>query len=385
MANGTRDAQKSSTTQFELSDAQRVAWLRLIRSENVGAATFRDLINHCGSAQTAIEMLPELAKRGGRLAKVRVTSQAEAEDELSEAKRSGARIIGIGEPDYPPMLRMMASAPPLVTVKGNIDLATRPSVGIVGSRNASMVGLKVARSFASDLGQHGFAIVSGLARGIDKAAHEASVSTGTTAVLAGGLNRPYPPENLEILARIENDGFGYSVSEQPLNWEPRARDFPKRNRLIAGLSAGVIVVEATKRSGSLITARLAGEIGRLVLAIPGSPLDPRSQGTNGLIRDGATLVGTPEEVVEAIQPTLGSPRQSREQPSLLEPENTFTLPAPESVRAQVLSLLGPTPTDLDDVIAETGASPSEVFLIVLELDLAGRIERHSGNRVSLIE
>ncbi|MEO0544225.1 MAG: DNA-processing protein DprA [Pseudomonadota bacterium] len=377
-------ASAARATQFELDEQQRIAWLRLIRSENVGAATFRDLINHCGSAQTALQMLPELAKRGGRLSKVRVTTEGEAVEELKAVKRYGARIVGIGEPDYPPLLRQIEHAPPMVTIRGNSRVFTHPAIGIVGSRNASMVGIKMATRLASELGGEGFAIVSGLARGIDRAAHEASLARGTIAVLAGGIDRPYPPENHDLLEKIERDGFGCSITEQPAGWEPRARDFPKRNRLIAGLSIGLVVVEAAKRSGSLITARLAGELGRQVFAVPGSPLDPRASGTNGLIRDGATLVTCAEDVLEAVNPTINQDESNQIQASLLEPEDTFSLPPPETVREEILSLLGPTPTDVDDVIAQTGASPSEVFLVILELDLAGRIERHSGNRVSLI-
>jgi len=373
-----------SAMQFELDDQQRIAWLRLIRSENVGAATFRDLINHCGSAQIALEMLPQLAKRGGRLSKVRITTQEEAEAELEAIRRYGARIVGIGEPDYPPLLRQIEHAPPMVTIKGNARIFSHPAIGIVGSRNASMVGIKMAAKLATDLGSEGFSIISGLARGIDRAAHEAALPRGTVAVMAGGINCPYPPENETLLHQIESDGLGCSITEQPFGTEPRARDFPKRNRLIAGLSIGLIIVEAAMRSGSLITARLAGEIGRQVFAVPGSPLDPRAAGTNGLIRDGATLVTRADDVLEAINPTLDQGDGSHQQPSLLEPDDTFTMPPPETVREQILSLLGPTPTDVDDIIAETSARPSEVFLVILELDLAGRIERHSGNRISLI-
>ncbi|MEN0000594.1 MAG: DNA-processing protein DprA [Pseudomonadota bacterium] len=370
--------------QFELNDEQRIAWLRLIRSENVGAATFRDLINHCGSAQVALEMLPELAKRGGRLSKVRITTEAEAVKELADITRHGARLIGIGEPDYPPILRQMEHAPPLVTVRGNTNVFTLPAIAIVGSRNASMVGIKMARTLAEGLGSDGFAIVSGLARGVDRAAHEAALPRGTVAVLAGGIDQAYPPENQGLLTSIEEGGTGCSITEQPFGLSPRARDFPKRNRLIAGLAIGLVVVEAAKRSGSLITARLAGEIGRQVFAVPGSPLDPRSAGTNGLIRDGAILVTSAADVLEAVNPMLDDDPGSHTQPSLLEPNDSFTDPPPETVREKILSLLGPTPTDVDDIIAETRAKPSDVFLVILELDLAGRIERHSGNRVSLI-
>ncbi|MEL6436904.1 MAG: DNA-processing protein DprA [Pseudomonadota bacterium] len=372
-------------TPFELSDPQRIAWLRLIRSENVGPATFRDLVNHCGSAQTALDMLPELAKRGGRMAKVKVATQVQAENEIAAITKHGAKLVGIGEPHYPLALRTMDQPPPLVTIKGSTDVVVRTAIGIVGSRNASMAGIKMARVLAGELASRGYATVSGLARGIDRAAHEESLHIGTIAVLAGGINKPYPPENLELLHEIETNQRGCSLTEQPFNWEPRAKDFPKRNRLIAGLCAGLVVVEAAQRSGSLITARIAGELGRHVMAVPGSPLDPRAQGTNGLIRNGATLVANVDDIVEAITPIAGGGAMpSADQSQLLEPDDSFTLPPPDSVRERIVGLLGPTPIDLDDIIAESDASPSEVFLVILELDLAGRVERHSGNRVSLL-
>lgn len=376
---GATDAQP---VRFVLSDRQRLAWLRLYRSENVGPATFRDLINHCGSAETALDMLPSLAKRGGRASTIRVCSREEAEAELEATQKAGARIVGLGEPDYPALLRLSEQPPALVTLKGDARVFQRQAIAIVGSRNASMAGLKLARMLAGGIGAAGCAVVSGLARGIDHAAHEATLATGTVAVLAGGIDQPYPPENIGLVERIWAGPEGCAITEKRFGHQPMARDFPRRNRLIAGLSLGTVVVEAAMRSGSLITARLAGEAGRVVMAVPGSPLDPRAHGTNQLIRDGAVLVTNADEVLEAVTPLSG--KAMVQQPRFLEPENTMTLPPDDDARARIVSLLGPVPCDLDDLIAETGLAPSQVFLVILELDLANRIERHSGNRVALL-
>jgi DNA processing protein len=257
-----------------LTEEQRLDWLRLIRSQNVGPRTFRYLLNHTGSARAALAALPELAKRGGASAPGRICSREEAERELTTAARIGVRYVALGEPDYPERLRMIDDAPPLLTVRGSAESLAAPMIGIVGSRNASAVGIKFAERLARDLGNAGFTIASGLARGIDGAAHRASLSTGTVAVLAGGHAHVYPPEHGDLLkALIER---GAAISEMPFDWEPRARDFPRRNRLISGLSLGVVIVEAAQRSGSLITARMALEQSREVFAVPGSPLDPRA-------------------------------------------------------------------------------------------------------------
>jgi len=280
-----------------LSDRQRLHWLRLIRTENVGPASFRGLINRFGSAEAALAVLPELALAGGARRPSRIPSEAEAEQEMEAARRFGARFAAIGEPDYPPMLRCMELPPPLVAIKGNAALFQPPAAAVVGARNASAAGTRMARMLAAGLGGAGFVVVSGLARGIDAAAHEGSLATGTVAVLAGGLDRPYPPENIALAERIAAEGV--LISEMPFGRAPRARDFPRRNRLVAGLGLGLVVVEAAQRSGSLISARLAGEMGRLVFAVPGSPLDPRAAGANGLIKDGATLVTQAQDVVEA--------------------------------------------------------------------------------------
>jgi DNA protecting protein DprA len=367
-----------------LTDRQRIAWLRLIRSDNVGPATFRDLINHFGSAETALSVLPELSSRGGASRAIRIASVGDAERELETARRLGARFIGIGEADYPPALRQIDGAPPLLAVKGHPPVAIQPSVGIVGSRNASISGAKFAAMIARDLGRAGYAVTSGLARGIDTAAHRAALDGGTIAVLAGGLDQPYPPENISLLDEI-TDGHGLAVSEMPFGWEPRARDFPRRNRLIAGISLGVVVVEAAQRSGSLITARMAGDFGRLVFAVPGSPLDPRCHGTNSLLKDGAIVTTCSDDVLEALAPLSRIEAPSGaviEEPGGDDGGRAF-LPPDDSERAMIVSALGPTPVDVDDIIRHTGSEASAVYLVLLELDLAGRLHRHAGGLVSL--
>lgn len=367
-----------------LTDRQKIAWLRLIRSDNVGPVTFRGLINHFGSAETALEMLPELSRRGGSSRQIRVASREEAEREIDIATRFKARFIGIGEPDYPSALRQIDGAPPLLAVRGDVRATVPPAIGIVGSRNSSINGQKFAAMLARDCGRAGYTIVSGLARGIDASAHRASLQTGTIAALAGGLDRPYPPENFSLLDEIWN-GNGLVVSEMPFGWEPRARDFPRRNRLIAGISLGVVIVEAAKRSGSLITARLAGDFGRLVFAVPGSPLDLRSQGTNGLIKDGAILTTEPADILDAMAPLtrrdLFSHLQAEEPAANMAPKKVN--PPDDSDRTRVIEALGASPVETDDVIRHTGLSAATVYLILLELDLAGRLHRHAGGLVCL--
>ena len=374
-----------------LSDRQRLSWLRLIRSDNVGPVTFRDLINHFGTAAAALEALPELARRGGAAARIRIASPEDAEAEMEAVESAGSRFLALGEPDYPAWLRLLDLAPPLICIRGNAEPASRRPVAIVGARNASVAGRKLAAQFASELAKAGHCIVSGLARGIDTAAHQASLRTGTVAVFAGGIDHLYPPENSELAQAILDNG-GAWISEMPLGHVPRALDFPRRNRIIAGLSVAAIVVEAAKRSGSLITARLANEAGRQVFAVPGSPLDPRAEGCNHLIRQGATLATDAQQILEAIAPTLGTapqlgyeigepPPGSRDPDTGSADETGVTLG--EALRRSILEALGPTPTDVDDIIRFTGASVAQVQIVLLELDLAGRLERHPGNRVSL--
>jgi DNA processing protein len=390
-----------------LTDEQRLDWLRLIRSENVGPRTFRALINQFGGASAALEALPDLARRSGRLL-LKVASRAEAEKEMAAAARLGVRFIAMGEPDYPKTLQAIDTAPPLIAVRGSSAVLSRPSVAIVGSRNASASGLTFAERLSRQLGEAGYVVVSGLARGVDTRAHKATLETGTVAVLAGGHDRVYPAEN-EPLLRAIVDGGGAIVSEMPFAWEPRGRDFPRRNRIVSGLSYGVVVVEAARRSGSLITARFALEQGREVFAVPGSPLDPRAEGTNDLIREGATLCAGIDHVTSVLEPLVAS--GPRLDPGVDEPlhlvgteELWDELDLPEIPRAPagpvmpvagipedqveaevgLIDLLGPSPIAIDDLVRQSGLSIRTVQMTLLELEIAGRLERHGGNAVSLI-
>ncbi|MEK1875528.1 MAG: DNA-processing protein DprA [Rhizobium altiplani] len=377
------DALSARPLGIALTERQRIAWLRLIRSDNVGPATFRDLVNHFASAETALAALPELSARGGATLSIRIATESEAHKELEAARRFGARFVGIGEPEYPQALKQVDGTPPLLAVKGNLAVSSQPGVGIVGSRNASISGAKFAATIARQCGRAGYVAVSGLARGIDTAAHRASLDTGTVVAMAGGLDQPYPPENAGLLDDIWN-GNGLAVSEMSFGWEPRARDFPRRTRLIAGVSLGVVVVEAAMPSGSLITARLAGEFGRLVFAVPGSPLDPRCHGTNGLLKDGAMIVTTPDDVTEALAPLSQIERYST--PVAEEPEREggrSMLPPDESDRSLFVDALCPTPVEIDDIIRHTGLPAASVYLVLLELDIAGRLHRHPDGFVSL--
>ncbi|WP_336056322.1 DNA-processing protein DprA [Nitratireductor sp. CH_MIT9313-5] len=363
-----------------LSDRQRLAWLRLIRTDNVGPATFRDLINRFGSAEAALEALPELAKRGGAR-KLRIPPEAEVVAEIELAQRLGASFIAIGEPEYPPLLTGIDHPPPIIAARGRLELLREPAFGIVGARNASLAATKLARRFAAELGREGLILVSGLARGIDAAVHQASLATGTIGVLAGGLDKPYPPENDALHAALCEEGV--VLSEMPFGWSPRSRDFPRRNRIVAGCSYGLLVVEAAIRSGSLISARLANEMGRLVFAIPGSPLDPRAAGTNGLIKQGASLVTETRDIVEALAPLIGKLPPNYQ--GAEEPPDLSSAPAPEDDdRMRVVDALTVAPVEVDELIRFTGLMPAQIALILLELDLAGRIERHPGGKVSLL-
>ena len=367
-----------------LTRSQRVAWLRLIRTDNVGPVTFRQLLNRCGSAEAAIEALPSFLRRAGRGASVKIPSAGEAEAELDDLEKLGARMVASGEADYPPLLKFISASPPLIAIKGGQNLDWQRTVAIVGARNASTAGQKLTRTLALDLGERGYTIVSGLARGIDAAAHKASLRTGTVAVLAGGMDHVYPSENIPLAEEIVASG-GALLTEMPLGWEPRARDFPRRNRLVSGLSLGVVVVEAAKRSGSLITARLALEQNRDVFAVPGSPLDPRAEGGNALIQQGAKLVTNAGDIIE----TLSSADPARS--VLLEPDweadvaeaGTMETPLSDDDRTRLLVALSLTPVPVDAVIAETGLSVTAVQTLLLELDLSGRIEWSSGQLVAL--
>jgi DNA processing protein len=370
-----------SPTGRPLTDAERIDWLRLIRSDHVGPRTFKGLIRHAGSAAAALQALPDLARRGGAIGPARICSREDAEREIESAERRfGVRLVAAGESGYPPRLASIDDAPPLLAVRGNLDTLMQSMIAVVGSRNASAAGMKFAQTLAHDLAEAGFVIISGLARGIDQAAHRASLAAGTVAVLAGGHSRIYPPEHQELLLSIVT-GAGGAISEMPLDHEPRARDFPRRNRLISGASVGVVIIEAAHRSGSLITARMAGEQGREVFAVPGSPLDPRSAGANDLIKQGAALVTSADDIISVVNPILRRPIET----PLEEPgTGGFSEDVDEPERDRIVSLLGPTPVSIDDLIRLSGAAASTVRVVLLELELAGRLERHGGGLVALL-
>lgn len=368
-----------------LDDQQRLACLRLIRSENVGPVTFRELINRFGGAREALDALPELSRRGGRT--LRLCDADTARRELEAAAKAGATPIFTIEPGYPRNLAVLDQPPPLIYAKGQLDVLQAPAVAIVGPRQASAAGRKLARIFAQALGRAGLVIVSGLARGIDGVAHEAALSTGTVAVVAGGVDNVYPPEHTDLHRQIGEQGC--IISEMPCGFTPRGTDFPRRNRIISGMSLGVLVVEAARRSGTLHTARRAAEQGREVFAIPGHPLDPRAEGTNLLLKDGATLVTEPEDIISALEPlTAQGQRFFRELSELPFEEAQIPVESTPEIadkdRDRVLSALGPHPTELDEIARSTGLSVRAVRAILIELDLAGRIERHGSALISRI-
>lgn len=365
-----------------MADAEaedRIARLRLARSQNIGPVTFAQLIARFGIAQAALDAIPDLARRGGGRAP-KIAGRDAAEAEMAAVEALGARHIFFGLPPYPPLLAEIPTAPPALIVSGDLSLLDKPAIAMVGARNASAAARRFTRSLALELGGEGYVIVSGLARGIDTAAHAGSLDTGTIAVVAGGIDVFYPPENEELQCAIAKRGV--LIAEQPPGTEPLARHFPYRNRIIAGLGIGTLVVEAAPKSGSLITARQANEFGREVMAVPGSPLDPRAQGCNALIRDGATLIQTAEDVIASIDP-FGGPR-------VREPGGPFgsepvSPDVGESDRGAVVELLGPVPVPVDELVRQSGLAPALVQTVLLELELAGRLERHAGGKVSLIE
>jgi DNA processing protein len=387
-----------------LDDAGRLACLRLIRTQGVGPATFRELINHFGGARQALEALPEIARRSRRGKPIRICPEARAEAELEAARRQQARPLFTIEPGYPAALAHLPVPPPLLYAKGRLELLQADALAIVGARNASAAGLAMTRLIASHVGEAGYVIVSGLARGIDGVAHEAALATGTIAVLAGGIDFVYPPENASLQARLGEEGC--IVTELPPGFQPRGQDFPRRNRIISGLSLGVVVIEAARRSGSLITAHAAADQGREVMAVPGHPLDPRSEGPNSLLKSpGVTMVTSPADVLEVLAPmrAKGLRRASRTQ---LEESATPVAPdyppsAPIAVRSSattgtwivnqqaelnptdaVLAVLGPAPASLDDVARAAGLSARAAKVAILELALAGLVEQHGGQLVS---
>jgi DNA processing protein len=365
-----------------LNPAEKLDWLRLLRSENVGPVTFYQLLARFGSAAAALAALPEIARRGGRERPLGIAGKAAAERELQALDRAGGRLVAWGEPDYPPALTAVEDAPPLLSVLGQPALLRRPAIAVVGARNASLNGRRFARDLALQLGQSGLAVVSGFARGIDAAAHEGALPSGTVAVLAGGIDILYPEENRALRAAILEQGV--LIAEMPVGTVPKARHFPRRNRIISGSALGVVVVEAALRSGSLITARLALEQGREVFAVPGSPLDPRCRGTNDLIRRGATLTETADDVLSQLEgPLTRRPAAAlaRSADGLLAGEGGQEL---EAARRQVLERLSPTPVGIDVLVRECKLPQALTMSVLLELELAGRVERQPGNLVALL-
>ena len=363
-----------------MSSLERRDRLRLARTEGVGPVTMAALLARFGSAAKALDALPKLAHRGGRIKALSIPTPADADREMAAGDKLGARLLVIGDPEFPPLLAALDPPPPLIWTLGKAELLSRPCVAIVGARIASAGGQRFARQLAHDLSAAGYIVVSGLARGIDGAAHEGSLPTGTAAVLGGGIDDIYPWEHEALYRRIAEAGC--LVSESAMGRKARAQDFPRRNRIISGLSLAVVVVEAEMRSGSLITARLAGEQGREVLAVPGSPLDPRAKGTNDLIRQGAILCEGAEDVIEALRRT----------PSVREPQSDlFDAPGldedrlereAERLRERAYDLVSHTPTPIDEIVRALSAPAPSVFAALVELSLAGRVELLPGGLVA---
>lgn len=367
-------------SQSVLSQEEAFARIRLLRSPNIGPVSFRQLLARFGDARASLEALPDLGRRGkgGALRQYRAAPVELIEGEIAAMRRAGAKYLFHDQPDYPALLAQLESAPPIVTYRGDATRAARPCVAIVGARNASAAAVKLAREFASALAAEGFTIVSGLARGIDGAAHEGAFPA-TVGVIASGIDIAYPQQHTDLQARIASEGL--LIAEQPPGTQPRGSHFPSRNRIIAGMSAGTLVVEAAPKSGSLITARLAGEAGREVMAIPGSPMDARSQGCNQLIREGAVLVQSPEDVIELLQGFDGTPRSTFREAGFAFDHDFEDLADAEP--ADIGSLLTTAPVAVDELIRQSGESPAAVQMALLELELGGALTRHAGGRVSL--
>ncbi len=362
----------------ELTQEEAFARIRLLRSANIGPVTYRQLIARFGSAQKGLEALPDLAARGSRR-DYRPAPANKIASEVEAARAAKARYLFHDSPEYPALLGAIESAPPILTIRGDASLAMKPCVAMVGARNASAAAVKLARDFASGLSKAGYVVVSGLARGIDGACHEGSLPA-TIGVIASGIDIAYPPQHAKLQEQIAAEGL--LIAEQPPGTEPRGRHFPSRNRIIAGLASGTLVVEAAPKSGSLITARLAGEAGREVMAIPGSPLEARSQGCNQLIRDGAVLVQSPEDVAELLSGFDGVPRSSFQETATdyaWEPDEDYD----EAAGTAIADLLTTAPVSVDEIIRQSGAAAGTVQMALLELEIAGRLERHAGGRVSL--
>ncbi len=357
----------------KLSDRERLEWLALARTENVGPVAFDQLVDRYGSAAEALQAIPELARRGGRTQALRIPRPADVEQELAAGEALGARLICSCEADYPWALAALDPPPPVLWVRGRLELLRKSAVAVVGARVASAAGQRFARGLAAELGQADLVVVSGMARGVDGAAHEGALPTGTVAVLGGGVDDVYPPDHRDLYGRIVETGC--VVSESPPGRGATARDFPRRNRIISGLSRAVVVVEAELRSGSLITARLAAEQGREVLAVPGSPLDPRARGTNDLLRQGAAICEGAEDVLRVLE-GLRAFREPERSAGPIPP----TTPDPGLV-ARVAALLSPTPVSRDEIVRAAAAPAPAVFAALVELALAGRAELLPGGMV----
>ncbi len=353
--------------------------MRLARTNGVGPATFVGLIERFATAARAIAEVPRLAQRGGAADIPRIPSEEFVLRELESLERFGGTILCSCEPDYPAGLRALDAPPPVLSVAGQRDLLARDMVAVVGARNASALGRKFAARLAQELGQAGFVVTSGLARGIDAAAHEGSLASGTCAVVAGGIDVIYPPEHAGLFARIAAEGV--VVAEMPFGQAPQARHFPRRNRIISGLSRCVVVVEAAEGSGSLITANYALEQGRDVFAVPGSPLDPRAKGTNRLLREGAILTESADDVIAVLREQHFSVREPSREP---DPLPLFDESSIDKLRGELEELLGAAPVEIDDLVRQTGASVRQVVAVLLELELAGRVERQSGGKITRI-
>ena len=356
-----------------MTSTERLAWLRLARAETIGPVAFRHLIQRFGTAAKALAALPSMAAGGDPARTPRIPSEAEAIAELEAGEALGARLLCAGEPEFPERLAALDPPPPVIWARGRTELLAQPAVAIVGARIASAAGQRFARTLAKDLGEAGYVVVSGLARGIDGAAHEGALKTGTVAVLAGGVDDVYPPEHLNLYERIVDQGC--VVSEMPIGRRAQARDFPRRNRLVSGLAQGVVVVEAELRSGSLITARLAGEQGREVFAVPGSPLDPRARGTNDLIRQGAILCEGIDDVLRELQWPLPARRPVMPAPAPADmPDEEI-----DALREKIAALLSPTAVSRDELVRITGAPAAAVYGALVELSISGRAELRAGN------
>ncbi|UYV39511.1 DNA-processing protein DprA [Rhodobacteraceae bacterium D3-12] len=373
------------------TEDEKLSWLRLLRSKRVGISTFFRLLGEHGSAREALGALPHVAAEAG-IRDYTACSEETAIGELRAGVRLGARLVALGEADYPIALHDLEDAPPLLWIKGNGDALTRAMVAIVGARNASSLGLRMAKSLARDLSERGVVIVSGLARGIDTVAHKASAEAGTIAVMAGGVDVVYPRENAQLAEEISTAGL--LLSEQPIGLSPIARHFPRRNRLISGLSTGVVVIQAAAKSGSLITARNALDQGREVLAVPGHPFDARASGCNMLIRDGARLVRNGDDVMEALSPIAPDAPMAQSEMPLASPTEAAPAPPPPEQRSlretaalhqMILNRLGPSPVAEDQLIRDLGSPANSVAPVLLDLELQGRVARQAGGLLSLRE